>query len=99
MGVFPSLSDGETVMINGKMTVAYFRHQNAQAHLVIIKGVVVSYSTCSSPQLDQVQESACPQKVTNQRMAFKDMRAYGLSRLVCIALEAHRKNLLSLAKA
>ncbi|GBN92028.1 hypothetical protein AVEN_223358-1 [Araneus ventricosus] len=25
--------------------------------------VVVSYSTCSSPQLDQVQESARPQKI------------------------------------
>ncbi|GBM89442.1 hypothetical protein AVEN_133591-1 [Araneus ventricosus] len=28
---------------------------------------VVSYSTCSSPQLDQVQESAHQQKITNQR--------------------------------
>ncbi|GBN94996.1 hypothetical protein AVEN_137037-1 [Araneus ventricosus] len=28
--------------------------------------VVVSYSTCSSPQLDQVQEFARPQKITNQ---------------------------------
>ncbi|GBM32360.1 hypothetical protein AVEN_10688-1 [Araneus ventricosus] len=35
-------------------------------------GVVVSYSTCSSPQLDQVQESARPQKITNQRRTFKD---------------------------
>ncbi|GBO44615.1 hypothetical protein AVEN_149987-1 [Araneus ventricosus] len=34
--------------------------------------VVVSYSTCSSPQLDQVQESALPQKITNQRRTFKE---------------------------
>ncbi|GBO02024.1 hypothetical protein AVEN_36293-1 [Araneus ventricosus] len=29
--------------------------------------VVVSYSTCSSPQLDQVQESARPQKIRYYR--------------------------------
>ncbi|GBO37142.1 hypothetical protein AVEN_202703-1 [Araneus ventricosus] len=35
--------------------------------------VVFSYSTCSSPQPDQVQESARPQKITNQRRTFKEV--------------------------
>ncbi|GBN60953.1 hypothetical protein AVEN_185692-1 [Araneus ventricosus] len=35
---------------------------------------VVSYSTCSSPQLDQVRESARPQKIPNQRRTFKEGR-------------------------
>ncbi|GBO06346.1 hypothetical protein AVEN_266757-1 [Araneus ventricosus] len=33
---------------------------------------IVFYSTCSSPQLDQVQESARPQKITNQCRTFKE---------------------------
>ncbi|GBM52009.1 hypothetical protein AVEN_122379-1 [Araneus ventricosus] len=37
------------------------------------ESVVVSYSTCSSPQLDQVQESVRPQKITNQRRTFKEV--------------------------
>ncbi|GBO27218.1 hypothetical protein AVEN_218556-1 [Araneus ventricosus] len=41
--------------------------------MVFIFFVVVSYSTCSSPQPDQVQESARPQKVTNQRRTFKEV--------------------------
>ncbi|GBL72127.1 hypothetical protein AVEN_115131-1 [Araneus ventricosus] len=39
--------------------------------------VVVSYSTCPSPQLDQVQESARPQKITNQRRTFKEIPPIG----------------------
>ncbi|GBO46995.1 hypothetical protein AVEN_128687-1, partial [Araneus ventricosus] len=35
--------------------------------------VVVSCSTCSSPQLDQVRESSRPQKITNQRRTFKEV--------------------------
>ncbi|GBN00653.1 hypothetical protein AVEN_187369-1 [Araneus ventricosus] len=37
--------------------------------------LVVSYSTCSSPQLDQVQESARPQKTIGERFMVKEESA------------------------
>ncbi|GBN90570.1 hypothetical protein AVEN_167142-1, partial [Araneus ventricosus] len=37
--------------------------------------VVVSYSTCSSPQLDKVQESARPQRTISERFMVKEESA------------------------
>ncbi|GBL93660.1 hypothetical protein AVEN_25648-1 [Araneus ventricosus] len=52
-----------------KSGTGYFQNPNhGQREFKI---VVVSYSTWSSPQLDQVQESPRPQKIQNYRRAIR----------------------------
>ncbi|GBO43662.1 hypothetical protein AVEN_206663-1 [Araneus ventricosus] len=52
-----------------KSGTGYFENPN-HGHRKFKIVVVVSYSTCSSPQIDQVQESPRPQKIQNYRLAI-----------------------------
>ncbi|GBM64726.1 hypothetical protein AVEN_205924-1 [Araneus ventricosus] len=48
---------------------------SAPKNLNALEKYVVPYSTCSSPQLDQVQESARPQKTIGERFMVKEESA------------------------
>ncbi|GBN06290.1 hypothetical protein AVEN_184757-1 [Araneus ventricosus] len=70
-GTFQSLVLGDRGTVYPKTGLSLFRTGHMGTLVIttvedLQRGVVVPYFTCSSPQLDQVQDSARPQKITNQ---------------------------------
>ncbi|GBO07094.1 hypothetical protein AVEN_154242-1 [Araneus ventricosus] len=57
------------------LLLGFFSRQWMKCSSLKYMHAVVSYSTCSSPQLDQVQESARPQKTVGERLIVKEESA------------------------